>query len=72
MVVSGWEEPAVWSRQTTLEVGDGNTGPPAASYCRSRTAVYLTLEGGTWLLLDGVPSQAGDMVLVLEVLYYHT
>lgn len=58
------------SRQTTLEVGDGNPGPPPVSYCRPRTAVYLALEED--LLLDGVPGQAGDMVLVLEIFCYCT
>jgi len=30
--------------------------------------MYLTLEGGALLLPGGIPRQAGDMVLVLEVL----
>ena len=56
------------SGQTTLEAGDGNSGQIAVSYCQSRPATYLTLEGRALLLLGGVPRQVGDMVLVLEVL----
>lgn len=35
------------SRQTAQEVEDGNPGLATVSYCRPRTAVYLTQEGGT-------------------------